>query len=161
MCGYKGCPFNGVTNHSSVWRKGVGEWGWILIDDCLYSAILRSRADSLRSHVILREWLAFYNNNEWLAFYNNNNILYSSQREIKAVVRSHNEEHNNSKSWNTRIYALLRLPFSQSAYTSSKPQITWNNVFSVKLKRKNSQIKSIRFTHPQPSLKKLSSSTDV
>ena len=24
---------------------------------------------------------------------NNNNILYSSQREIKAVVRSHNEEH--------------------------------------------------------------------
>ena len=30
-----------------------------------------------------------------------NNILYSSQREIKAVVRSHNEEHNylsNSKS---------------------------------------------------------------
>ena len=26
----------------------------------LYSAILRSRADSLRSHVILHEWLAFY-----------------------------------------------------------------------------------------------------
>ena len=26
----------------------------------LYSAILRSRADSLRSHVILREWMAFY-----------------------------------------------------------------------------------------------------
>ena len=26
----------------------------------LYSAILRSRADSLRSHVILREWLVFY-----------------------------------------------------------------------------------------------------
>ena len=26
----------------------------------LYSAILRSRADSLRSHVILLEWLAFY-----------------------------------------------------------------------------------------------------
>ena len=29
-------------------------------DDRLYSAILRSRADSLRSHVILHEWLAFY-----------------------------------------------------------------------------------------------------
>ena len=26
----------------------------------LYSAILRSRADTLRSHVILHEWLAFY-----------------------------------------------------------------------------------------------------
>ena len=26
----------------------------------LYSAVLRSRADSLRSHVILYEWLAFY-----------------------------------------------------------------------------------------------------
>ena len=31
-----------------------------LIDDCLYSAILSSWADSLRSHVILHEWLAFY-----------------------------------------------------------------------------------------------------
>ena len=31
-----------------------------LIDDCLYSAVLRSRADSLRSHVILCEWQAFY-----------------------------------------------------------------------------------------------------
>ena len=31
-------------------------WWWLL----LYSAIIRSRADSLRSHVILHEWLAFY-----------------------------------------------------------------------------------------------------
>ena len=31
-----------------------------LIDDRLYSAILRSWADSLRSHVVLHEWLAFY-----------------------------------------------------------------------------------------------------
>ena len=31
-----------------------------LIADCLYSAILRSQADSLCSHVILHEWLAFY-----------------------------------------------------------------------------------------------------
>ena len=31
-------------------------WWWSL----LYSAILRSRTDSLRSHVILHEWLAFY-----------------------------------------------------------------------------------------------------
>ena len=36
-------------------------WWWLL----LYSAIPRSRADSLRSHVILREWLAFYS-----AFFN-------------------------------------------------------------------------------------------
>ena len=92
----------------------------------------------------------------------NNNILYSSQREIKAVVRSHNEEHSNSKSWNTHIHTLRHtLPFSQSAYNNSKPKITWNNAFSVKPKRKNSQIKIIRFTHPQPTLRKLSSSTDV
>ena len=31
-------------------------WWWLLF----YSAVLRSRADSLRSHVILHEWLAFY-----------------------------------------------------------------------------------------------------
>ena len=31
-------------------------WWWSL----LHSAVLRSRADSLRSHVILHEWLAFY-----------------------------------------------------------------------------------------------------
>ena len=30
----------------------------VVIDDCLYSAILRSRADSPRSHVILHGWLA-------------------------------------------------------------------------------------------------------
>ena len=42
-------------------------------------------------------------------------------------------------------------PFSQPAYTNSKPKISWNNAFSVKPKRKNSQ----------PSLRKLSSSTDV
>ena len=32
-------------------------WYWWSL---LYIAILRSRADSLRSHVVLREWLAFY-----------------------------------------------------------------------------------------------------
>ena len=36
-------------------------WWWLL----LYSAILCSRADSLRSHVILPEWLAFHS-----AFFN-------------------------------------------------------------------------------------------
>ena len=55
---------------------------------------------------------------------NNNNILYSSLREIKAVVRSHNEEH---------ISIILNHetlshtpPFFQSAYTNSKPKISWN-----------------------------------
>ena len=48
-------------------------------------------------------------------FNNNNNILYSTQREIKAVVRSHNEEHNNYKPWNTRTYTLLdKRPLSPS-----------------------------------------------
>ena len=33
-------------------------WWWLLF--FIYSAILRFRADSLRSHAILHEWLAFY-----------------------------------------------------------------------------------------------------
>ena len=37
---------------------------------------------------------------------NKNNTLYSSQREIKAIVRSHNEEHI---SIHTRTYTLLLL----------------------------------------------------
>ena len=36
------------------WCKTPNYWS------LLYSAILRSRADSLRSHVILHEWIAFY-----------------------------------------------------------------------------------------------------
>ena len=37
-------------------------------------------------------------------------------------------------------------PFSQSAYNNSKTKITGNYAFSVKVNRKNSQIKIIRFT---------------
>ena len=85
---------------------------------------------------------------------NNNNLLYSSQREIKAVLRSdtftHKEELNctylsNSKSWNTHTYT----PFlsicihyrNDLMLKPSKPKITWNNAFSDKPKHKNSQIK--------------------
>ena len=53
-------------------------------------------------------------------FCNNNNILYSSQREIKAVVRSHNEKTylSNSKSLNTRTYTLLDIrPLFLSLHT--------------------------------------------
>ena len=68
---------------------------------------------------------------------------------------------SNSKSWNTHIHTLRHMPpFSQSAYTNSKPKITWNNAFSVKPKRKNSQIQIMRFTHPLPSLRKLSSADE-
>ena len=42
--------------HSNCFRTVCCCWCWSL----LYSAILRSRADSLRSHVILHEWTAFY-----------------------------------------------------------------------------------------------------
>ena len=42
--------------HSKQYVNYSSWWWWLL----LYSAILRSRADSLRSHVILHEWLAFY-----------------------------------------------------------------------------------------------------
>ena len=39
----------------------------------------------------------------------------------------------------THIHTLRHTSsFSQSAYTNSKPQTTWNNAFSVKPKRKNS-----------------------
>ena len=50
---------------------------------------------------------------------NNNNILYSSQREIKAVVRSHNEEHVSIiLSHETRTYTLLDIcPFSLNLHT--------------------------------------------
>ena len=42
----------------------------------------------------------------------------------------------------THIHTLRHTPpFAQSAYTKSKPKITWNNAFFVKRKRKNSQIK--------------------
>ena len=37
-----------------LWHQSCCCWS------LLYSAILRSRADSLRSHVILHEWIAFY-----------------------------------------------------------------------------------------------------
>ena len=43
------------SNHWAIPAPGRC-WCWSL----LYSAILRSRADALRSHVILHEWLAFY-----------------------------------------------------------------------------------------------------
>ena len=39
-------------------------WWWRLL---LYSAILRSRTDSLRSHVTLHEWLAFYSAFFWIS----------------------------------------------------------------------------------------------
>ena len=39
---------------------GINSWWWWWWWLLLYSAVLSSRADSLRSHVILHEWLAFY-----------------------------------------------------------------------------------------------------
>ena len=47
---------------SQIWslmktRICVFWWWWWLL---LYSAILHSRADSLRSHVILHEWIAYF-----------------------------------------------------------------------------------------------------
>ena len=51
---------------------------------------------------------------------NNNNILYSSQREIKAVVRSHNEEHISviqSHETPAHIHTLRHTPLSLSLHT--------------------------------------------
>ena len=56
--------------HISQWHAWVMQllhllqpWWWLL----LYSAVLRSRPDSLRSHVILHEWLAFYSAFFWIS----------------------------------------------------------------------------------------------
>ena len=48
-----------------IWHR---EWSWMLnyYWSLLYSAVLRCWADSLRSHVILHEWLAFF----YSAFFN-------------------------------------------------------------------------------------------
>ena len=102
--------------------------------------------------------LPMVNNNS-----HNNKLFYSSLREIKAVVRSHNEEHNNSKSWTTRTYTLLDIrPLSLNLHTLllsySKPKIIWNNAFSVSdqnVKTLKLRIKIIRLTHPQPSLRNI------
>ena len=58
---------NGARNRHGQWTITSPIWCycWLL----LYSAILRSQADSLRSHVILHEWLAFYSaflNTHWI-----------------------------------------------------------------------------------------------
>ena len=63
--------------------------------------------------------------------HNDNNILYSSQQEIKAVIWSHNKEqisiilsHETHTHSDIHILTLRHTPpFSQSAYTNSKPKI--------------------------------------
>ena len=51
--------------------KEINYYYWSL----LYSAILRSRADSLRSHVILHEWTAFYSA-FFFFFWISNEVVY-------------------------------------------------------------------------------------
>ena len=74
-------------------------------------------------------------------------ILYSSQWEIKAVIRSHNEEHFSvilSHEAHTHIHTLRHTPTcSQSAYSNSKPKMTWNNAFSVKTPVKTLKLNKI------------------
>ena len=47
-----------ISPDARTWHMNV--WTCKCCSSLLYSAILRSRADSLRSHVILHEWIAFY-----------------------------------------------------------------------------------------------------
>ena len=49
-----------LDNASFPWRRLVSVMYYYYYWSLLYSAILRFRADSLRSHVILQEWIAFY-----------------------------------------------------------------------------------------------------
>ena len=72
---------------------------------------------------------------------------------LKLLFDHTNEEHISvihSHETRAHIHTLRHTPpFSQSAYTNSndltlipsKPKITWNKAFSLKPKRKNSQIK--------------------
>ena len=54
---FEPATFQSRVRRSNHWAIPAPQlWWWLF----LYSAILRSRADSLRSHVILHEWLAFY-----------------------------------------------------------------------------------------------------
>ena len=46
----------GKLKRHNFWEVPLGSWWWSL----LYSAVLRSWPDSLHSHVILYDWLAFY-----------------------------------------------------------------------------------------------------
>ena len=96
---------------------------------------------------------------------NNNNILYSSQWEIKAVVRSYTlmyNKHlyctylNNSKSWNGHMYSLLDIhPLSLNLHTLKH----WSNANAyIKTLTLN---KIIMYTAPPCSLGKLSSSAEV
>ena len=49
-----------VRNFSNTSSSRLTEWYYYYYYwSLLYSAVLRSRADSLRSHVILHEWIAF------------------------------------------------------------------------------------------------------
>ena len=53
------------SNNTPRTRRPFIRLALLLLIAYIYSAILRSRADSLRSHVILHEWIAFYS-----AFFN-------------------------------------------------------------------------------------------
>ena len=57
----------------------------------------------------------------------------------------------------------LSLNLHTLIFSNSKPKITWNNLFSVSnqnVKTLKLNKKIIRFTHPQPAVRKLSSSTE-
>ena len=59
---------------------------------------------------------------------------------LNAMFYTH-VEHSATKTIYVKYYMETHThtpPFSQSAYTNSKPKITWNNAFSVKPKCKNS-----------------------
>ena len=74
---------------------------------------------------------------------NNNNILYSSQREIKDVVRSHNEEHISIilSSLNTRTYTLLDI---RPLFLSLHTLIANPNFPGIMLSVSNQNVKTLK-----------------
>ena len=75
---------------------------------------------------------------------NNNSILYSSQREIKAVIRSHNEEHISIiLSHETRTYTFLLLdirPLSLNLHTlTANPKLP-----GIMLSLSNQNVKTLK-----------------
>ena len=93
---------------------------------------------------------------------NNNHTLYSFQQEVKAVVQLHNEEHISViLSHETHAHTLLDIcPLSLNLHTlTANPKLP-RKMLSLSNQNVKTQ-KIIRFTHPQPSRRKLPSSTDI
>ena len=85
----------------------------------------------------------------------NNDILYSSQREFKAVVRSHNEEHISIiLSQETRTYTLLDIrPLSLNLHTLiANPKLPEIMLSLSNQNEKTLKLNKNHYVHTSPTL---------